>query len=497
MFKSITRIIISLSICTIIIGTVNAYTFQQTNKEKLVYEITDLHLEEDGLHISGWAFINESQHYISPEDMYGEFVLINKAQETSYPIKFKYKNMTDLMRLDNVRRCKDTEYRKSGGECYYEYRYVGFDEVIPFDNLETGKKYDMKISLYAKNAQIGYWTYIMVTETDTVIDLDRKRIYLTSNLLDNMFYVNHAHVYARTSPGKNAPILRYTESKSEHGNYMYFDPFKTFKNIFEKRIIDDVSWYRVRSKYTGLFNGQYMIDEGNETDVWIASTFVEYNGFFTSLNVVKIQKGPQLFIEDQTIYIDDTSFNPDEHVWAYDMEDGELTPIRVSSNLNIHKKGNYIVRYKVTNSHNETAGGSMKVKVIDRPIENTAPIITVSERIVYQYAKINFMENVSATDLEDGDLTNKVVVTQEIDTHKLGAQEACYYVEDSEGLSNKTCSTIIVVEKPREEVNIRLGTLRFIHIDNPFIYEDVPNSWSIRDIRNALSGRHTLLDAYY
>ncbi len=497
MVKYVYRLIILLFVLSTVTMNVAAIEYTATNKTKVVYEITQMYLDSDGLHIKGWGFLNESQHYMTSDSIYGEFRLYSAGEVLSYPITFKYKDMSELMRLDNVSRCGENEYKKKGSQCYYEYRYVSFDEVIPYDSLTIGSKYSIQLAIYAKNSGEAYSTFILAATDESTYTSGNKTIYLNSKLRNTQFYVNHDYVYARKEAGKSGSILKSAKSDSKHGNYTYFDQYAQFYNVLGYKQIDDVTWYHVKGKIDGVKGDKYVVSEGDDYDVWIASTFIEYNGNLTTILVSEASEKPMIYTENCTIYEGDTTFNADEHVWGYDSRDGELIPVQIYSNLNINKKGNYILRYKVTNSANKSAVGSMKVKVIERPKENTPPSISAEDKIIYQNARFNYMDGVSAYDLEDGDLSNEIIVSKEIDTTILGIQEACYYVEDHEGLSDRKCINVEVIKRERKEVELELGTLRFIDINNPFVNESLPAYWTFRELTQALSGNHVLLRGVY
>lgn len=57
------------------------------------------------------------------------------------------------------------------------------------------------------------------------------------------------------------------------------------------------------------------------------------------------------------------------------------------------------------------------------------------------------MSGVSATDKEDGDLTNKITVDGKVDTSKAGTYELTYTVKDSKNHKVNAKQTVTVKEK--------------------------------------------------
>lgn len=81
---------------------------------------------------------------------------------------------------------------------------------------------------------------------------------------------------------------------------------------------------------------------------------------------------------------------------------------------------------------------------------NNIPNINATDKEVNLGDKFDPLETVSATDKEDGDLTNKVkVIKNEVDINKQGKYEVLYEVADKDG--NKTTKAIFVNVKPKEE----------------------------------------------
>lgn len=89
--------------------------------------------------------------------------------------------------------------------------------------------------------------------------------------------------------------------------------------------------------------------------------------------------------------------------------------------------------------------------------ENKAPVINANDVELTIGDKFNPMENVTATDKEDGDLTTDIkIIENTVDSSKEGTYKVVYEVEDSENL--KTSKEIKVVVKKINGVEIEGGT---------------------------------------
>ena len=501
MRKINTMLLLFIILIVTLIQPINA-DYISTTKEKVVYEVTKMSLNDSSIYIEGWAFLSESQHFNNPNEFSGEIILSGNKAEVRVPITFYPKDMTYLMKMQGKNRCRDNEYHKKGSECFYDYSYVGFKAEIPYSKLETSAQYIMALGIKAIKSNEEYKTYIIAPGVSSTKHIDNIMIEIESDLDRTNFFVNHDYVLARYNPNKYSNIVQSNTNicSEEFGTNVYFEIYSQFNNVLDYTIDDDISWYKVKGDIKGCKYNKYVLNEGNTYNVWIPSTFIQYNGTLTVIRVIKEAASPTIIVEDPTVYVGDTSFNPDDYVYAYDTKDGELQPKQRVNRLDINKVGRYLIMYSATNSSNKTSYANMYVNVIDKP-QNTKPVISAYDREIYQNTKVNYFENISASDLEDGDLTKEIILIKEIDSSIVGEQEACYYVEDSEGLFDEKCITINVIEKvvnkPSIDESINYSNLRFISLKNPFINETIPSMWNYSIISNAVKSKNVIISNWY
>ena len=94
--------------------------------------------------------------------------------------------------------------------------------------------------------------------------------------------------------------------------------------------------------------------------------------------------------------------------------------------------------------------GSTEVGPVDPvdPTVNNKPVINgVSDKTITVGTAFDSMSGVTATDKEDGDLTNSIVVTGAVNTSVAGSYELTYSVTDSKGETTTAKATITVKEK--------------------------------------------------
>ena len=164
------------------------------------------------------------------------------------------------------------------------------------------------------------------------------------------------------------------------------------------------------------------------------------------------------------IYVDNiivplgSRYNPYAMVSAYDNEDGNITGsiIVVYNHVNVYKEGTYKVGYKVTDSMGMSASCVVKVTVKnyygkEDINKNQDPVIYTNDISVALNSKFNPLEWVAATDKEDGDITNRVmVIVNDVNTSVEGNYHVTYEVIDSSG--NKVNKAMMVYVKKEEVV---------------------------------------------
>ncbi len=157
-------------------------------------------------------------------------------------------------------------------------------------------------------------------------------------------------------------------------------------------------------------------------------------------------------ISDKTIKVSE-EFDVLEGVSASDKEDGDLTDkIEVSGTVDINTAGKYELIYTVSDSEGlkATAKRTITVKAdeVVEPEENSAPVLYgVLNKSIKLSEAFDALEGISASDKEDGDLTDKIEVSGTVDTNTAGKYELIYTVSDSEGLKATAKRTITVEEE--------------------------------------------------
>ena len=181
---------------------------------------------------------------------------------------------------------------------------------------------------------------------------------------------------------------------------------------------------------------------------------ITYNATWV-MNWVQMNSAPVIKATDKTIEVG-YIFDPKTDVTATDEEDGDITDkIEILENeVDTTKPGKYEVTYKVTDS-----GGASHVKTIKVTVNpkmeplNAAPIIKAEDKTLTVGDAFDPMADVTATDAEDGNLTDKIEIKKnDVDTTKPGKNEVTYKVTDSKGASY-TKSITVTVNPKMEPIN--------------------------------------------
>ncbi|MCG3797015.1 DUF5011 domain-containing protein [Bacillus toyonensis] len=167
-------------------------------------------------------------------------------------------------------------------------------------------------------------------------------------------------------------------------------------------------------------------------------------------------------------------FDPMAGVSAIDEKDGDITSkIKVDGNVDTSKPGTYEVTYTITNSKGLTIVRKQPVKVKETEgTKNEAPVLTVPfTTTLHVGEEFDPMAGVSATDKEDGNLTNKVKYKGNVDTSKPGKYIVEYWVVDSKGVNATATRSVIVKENeeiPDMEPKLTAPTKTTINVGDKF-----------------------------
>ncbi|MBE9897134.1 DUF5011 domain-containing protein [Enterococcus casseliflavus] len=138
---------------------------------------------------------------------------------------------------------------------------------------------------------------------------------------------------------------------------------------------------------------------------------------------------PTINVFAQTIYLNQgDSFSP--YVYFSVTDSGDSSPIIEVSSYTL-SVGTNTISITATNRFGNSASATLIVIVNSRPVL-TPPATEIDLEI---HDKIDLLDYIQANDLEDGDITDYVRVSTNLDMTKEGSYEATYRVRDSSGAS--------------------------------------------------------------
>ncbi len=146
---------------------------------------------------------------------------------------------------------------------------------------------------------------------------------------------------------------------------------------------------------------------------------------------------PQL-VEISTSYVD-------AGATATDAVSGDLTiDITSTNNVNTEKTGIYTVTYTVKDQAGNASIATRKVEVVLGD-DIVKPIIKViGKNVKTEKGKTYVDQGATATDDVDGDITNKIITTNSVDTNTVGRYSVKYSVEDAAGNTATKFRSVIV-----------------------------------------------------
>ncbi|MBC1650160.1 DUF5011 domain-containing protein [Listeria booriae] len=296
--------------------------------------------------------------------------------------------------------------------------------------LKKGGSFDPMAGVTASDTEDGDVTSgITVTAND--VNVNQEGTYHVTYSVTDSDDNTTTKTITVTVTSNDAPVITAADKTMKKG--ASFDPMAgvTASDTEDGNITDNVSVTAndVDTSAVGTYHVTYSVtdSDGNTTTKTITVT-------------VTSNDAPVITASDKTLKKGD-SFNPMAGVSASDTEDGNVTDkVTVTANdVDTSVVGTYHVTYSVTDSDGNTTTKTITVTVTS----NDAPVIVASDQTIKKGRAFDVMAGVSASDLEDGDVTGGITVTaNDVDTNTVGTYHVTYSVTDSDG--NTTTKTITV-----------------------------------------------------
>lgn len=447
--KLILPFIISLIFFSIL--RVNAQANTSTvSKYHLPYEVLSTTLNKDTLTITGWAFINQNQHFLN--DSTHEIAIVFQSKDHQFTKQATLTNldMTSLMTYRGSPICKSNEFNKISSVCNYSYKNVGFTLSVNMDQFKKQSTYQALLQVKAKQTNTTYRIALYAPNANQLITMiDDYKFTLDSSLTHTRLVISHGNVVVRSGPSTKHPHIKEGAScSSVYTNQLFYKMGSVFNNIFDKVTINNVTYFQIGGQLDDCLDLRRRVKEGQSIQpMYIASSFVEYAGKMLTISSELINDPPVLNVTHPTIAYNEL-FNYKKYVSAYDKQEGDISDkIVVLSNNFKQQAGRYSLLLQVQDKHGASDQKVMNVTVTAP--ENTPPIIKADDIVVKQHVTFDPLFNVSAYDKEDGDLTHKVHTTNHVSTEYIGEFMQCYQVIDSQKAKANTCVNVSVIERDK------------------------------------------------
>jgi len=454
---------------------INAHAAVETmvNKKQIPYEILNISLIDNSIVIEGWVFISYKQHYLNDSDHKTELEFFSINDSFRVQAKLTNISLTKQMEYFGSPKCAPVAIGQAPELCNYNYENVGFIATIPLSKFKIDTVYQTNILSYALKSNLIFKTpvYFPIPE-DLNFKIDNKEYRIISRLNDTEIKVNSTTVIARKQPSKVSTYwYSGTNCSASYTNQLFFLLNSIYKNVSSKVFSDYTSFYNVSAKLSVCDGPRRRIIEGTSiSPVWISSLYVVYSGTPLQISSNLVNQAPYFEKSDITIFKGET-FKLLDYVKALDYEEGDISHKIVVLSSNYEDKiGNYQINLQITDVQGLSSHTTVLVNVLALPNDN--PIIYAEDLKIIQYSEFDPFSYVSAFDTEDGNITNKIIVLNEIDTSILGIFEQCYYVEDSNRLNITKCVNIEIYTN-----NDMYDKFRMISNNNLFYKETIPLIW--------------------
>lgn len=400
------------------------YTYPDTNRDaivivdkvendgKLWYKIvSDMNIDSNGNQIP-----NNNSGY-----NWNAYVYVDASN-------VKLLNKVDYKDTNSVTEYQDSTYS-------YEF-YTSNGDASPKVAISTKDSSFFEDSLLQQSAgNLQKDRYLMVYAKAKDENGNIVAYYVTSDYNENqkrwinsnsLRFVNSSYasidIYTSTKKNLHLNICKETvDYKCNSGKlYSY-----TYVPILETLNVSGKTWYKVPLNSGNSYGYIPTGDRG--------VTITLYNA--------KVENNPPVIEASDKLILEKDKFDPLESVTAKDPEDGDLTSkIKVKENtVDVNTPGTYKVIYKVTDSNNSTTTKEINVTVI----KDEAPVISAEDKTITQGTKFDPLEDVFATDKEEGSIKDIKVVENTVNVNTPGEYKVVYKAVDS--YKNETTKEIKVI----------------------------------------------------
>lgn len=350
------------------------------------------------------------------------------------------------LKPDETSKTMVLDYNDENNVVVFTYIEVALKNyTVKYLNKVTDEPIDIEKSVTTRNTVV----------TEDAVEIDGFMIYgnsrITSNIKENseiIFYympdkLKVTYQFVSGTEGVELPEEIMKLVPTDENEYAYGDTVTVKMPEKDTVNVTDGVW---EFKGYQLSETNFIIEDN------ITITGVWENGRYAST----INRIPEITATDKSYKVGDEFSNGEalKEVTAWDEEDGDVTDRLevLEHNVDTSVAGKYYITYKVTDSQGASSTKTVNVYVYPLLTDiNNIPVIHAENKELYVGDEFDPRKDVTATDIEDGDLTSVIeIVENTVDTSKAGTYYVVYKVTDKDGASS--VKTIDVYVKAKEEV---------------------------------------------
>jgi hypothetical protein len=180
-----------------------------------------------------------------------------------------------------------------------------------------------------------------------------------------------------------------------------------------------------------------------------------------TLNVRDVANPTISLIGDATMNITTQQGFIDPGATATDEQDGDLTSsIVVTDNIDYTKLGTYTVTYTVSDAAGNTSSTTRSVVLTD----DTPPVITLNgdSSVIHEATQAYDDAGATAIDNIDGDISNNIVTTSNVDINTPGIYNVTYTAEDNSGNSTTVSRVVQVRDTVKPKIELTGDTTHYV-----------------------------------
>lgn len=158
---------------------------------------------------------------------------------------------------------------------------------------------------------------------------------------------------------------------------------------------------------------------------------------------------------------------------AIDETDGDITQnVTIESDLNTKLSGLYTIKYTIINSSGIQKTKNRIIRVVKKNDGILNFVLDGNEEMSIEQGEKYIEPGYMAIDSKDGNITNKVVVTGNVDTTKVGTYTIKYSITNSTGTTKELVRQVTVRSKKTGNITFTLLGNKTIKIDNGGVFNE-------------------------